>query len=413
MSDKNSTPPQEQRPQNLQDENLEEEKSELDAAPVVVGGLMKFLVFGFIASVFLVFTLVHFLNDKSDKGNTKKEDSEIGTSVKKTDLSFSKSEGKSIAEQMQEVKEQSDKTQQTSEKTEEKSKFDFSETKSRVRPKVFKTSNSLLIASSSRSSDAISNANDTHEPIDPTDPNVTFDEDGKLVYKSEAQIPETKRARGADELSDAPAKAKKIKFDPNLYIAKGTYIGCSLNTRLVSQIGGGIACTISENIYSANGNVLLIEKGSKVIGSFRSGQLDDGMNRIFVIWEEIRTPNNLSIAVDSGASDTLGGSGIEGYIDHHWLQRFGAAILLSMVDDASNVALNGGSGTRSHENTDYSENTREATREMANTALEKFINIQPTLYVNQGDLVGIYVNRDLDFSDVYSLRLKGIRYERR
>ena len=40
---------------------------------------------------------------------------------------------------------------------------------------------------------------------------------------------------------------------------------------------------------------------------------------------------------------------------------------------------------------------------MANTALEKFINIEPTLYKNQGDIVGVYVNRDIDFSKVYRL----------
>ena len=128
--------------------------------------------------------------------------------------------------------------------------------------------------------------------------------------------------------------------------------------------------------------------------------MKDGLNRIFVVWQEIRTPNHINIPVYSGASDELGGSGIEGWVDHHWLERFGASILLSVIDDGFNVLFN---GKRGRDNVDYTENTRETTKQMANTALEKFINIEPTLYKNQGDIVGVYVNRDIDFSKVYRL----------
>lgn len=201
----------------------------------------------------------------------------------------------------------------------------------------------------------------------------------------------------------APSAASVSKFNPSLLLSKGTYIGCSLKTRLVSDIKGGAACTVSENVYSENGHTLLIEKGSRITGMFKSGQLNDGMERIFVIWQEIRTPQNIIIPVYSGASDELGGSGMSGYVDHHWAQRFGAAILLSVIDDGLNFAMNGQRASSGTSNTDYTSSTRENTQQMANTALEKMINIQPTLYRNQGDLVGVYVNRDIDFSKVYKL----------
>lgn len=201
----------------------------------------------------------------------------------------------------------------------------------------------------------------------------------------------------------SPSAASVGKFNPSLLLSKGTYIGCSMNTRLVSDIKGGAACTVSENVYSENGHALLIEKGSRITGMFKSGQLNDGMERIFVIWQEIRTPQNIVIPVYSGASDELGGSGMPGYIDHHWAQRFGAAVLLSVIDDALNFAMNGQRASSGNSNVDYTSNTRENTQQMANTALEKMINIQPTLYKNQGDLVGVYVNRDIDFSKVYKL----------
>lgn len=204
----------------------------------------------------------------------------------------------------------------------------------------------------------------------------------------------------------SPTAANFSKFNPSLLLPKGHYIGCALKTRLVSELKGGIACIVSNDVYSSNGHTLLIEKGSTITGTYSSGELNDGSTRLFVIWQEIRTPNNIVIPVYSNATDPLGASGMEGYIDHHYMQRFGAAILLSVIDDALGVIANRMSKNSVNNYYDYSGNTRDNASEMANTALEKMIDIKPTLYKNQGDLVGVYVNRDIDFSKVYQLRNK-------
>jgi type IV secretion system protein VirB10 len=190
------------------------------------------------------------------------------------------------------------------------------------------------------------------------------------------------------------------QFKSELYLAKGTYIGCSLKTKLVSSVGGGVSCTVSNNIYSSDGNVLLIERGSTITGSYKSGDLENGIDRHYVIWEEIRTSNNIVIAVNSGASDELGAAGIHGEVDNHWMQRFGGAILLSLIDDGLQYAVN-----KSSQGGDnfYLGNTQQNAENMSNTALEEFISIKPTLYKNQGDSVGVYVNKDIDFSKVYKL----------
>ncbi|HFN3583444.1 TPA: hypothetical protein ACHFM5_002786, partial [Enterobacter hormaechei] len=61
---------------------------------------------------------------------------------------------------------------------------------------------------------------------------------------------------------------------------------------------------------------------------------------------------------------------------------------------------------------DYTENTRAATAEMAKTTLENSISIPPTMYLNQGDVLGIMTGTDINFSSVYQLRLKKKWYER-
>lgn len=203
----------------------------------------------------------------------------------------------------------------------------------------------------------------------------------------------------------SPTAAHFSNFDRNFLLAKGTYIGCSLKTKLVSDIKGGIACIVSNDVYSDNGHTLLIEKGSIVTGTYNGGSVEEGMKRIYVIWQEIRTPNNIVIPVFSGASDQLGAAGIEGWVDNHYFKRFGSAILISMIDDAIG-ALTTHLSRSAQEALDYSQGSMQTANELAKKTLEKMINVKPTLYKNHGDIVGIYVNRDIDFSNVYELRRK-------
>lgn len=193
-------------------------------------------------------------------------------------------------------------------------------------------------------------------------------------------------------------------LDPNLYLPRGTYIGCSLKTRLVSMITGQISCTVSNDIYSANGNVLLVEKGSEIIGSYKTGKLNDGMDRHFVIWETIRTPNNIAIDVNSPASDELGSAGIHGEVDHHWDVRLGMALMVSLIDDSISALSQRISDNR--EVVITSGTTEQTTQDVTNKLIDKFSDIKPTLYKNHGDIVGVFVNQDIDFSHVYDLRQK-------
>lgn len=208
---------------------------------------------------------------------------------------------------------------------------------------------------------------------------------------------------------DAPGTVKggvtQIPFNPDLYIPENTYIPCTLQTRFVSDVAGRISCNISEDVYSANGHTLLIEKGTKAKGVYKTGTLKAGQSRMFIVWTELRTPDAKKITlVDTQVVGQLGEAGIDGWIDTHFWERFGNALMLSTVQDVAAAAA--GSSPSTDRNTDYTENTRAATAEMAKMALENNINIPPTIYKNQGDIIGMLVGEDIDFSDIYALRMK-------
>ncbi|EOI7869424.1 VirB10/TraB/TrbI family type IV secretion system protein [Yersinia enterocolitica] len=206
---------------------------------------------------------------------------------------------------------------------------------------------------------------------------------------------------------------RRLGLDPNLYLPVDRYIPCSMMRRFVSDVGGRISCLIGEDVYSANHYVKLLPAGTVARGFYRTGALQHGRSRMFVIWTELRTPEPGSLQIpliDTEATGPLGEAGISGWIDTHFWERFGNALMLSTVQDVAAAVSDSAPGK--DRNTDYTENTRAAASEMAKTALENSINIPPTMYLNQGDVIGIMTGTDIDFSSVYQLRLKKRWYER-
>ena len=211
--------------------------------------------------------------------------------------------------------------------------------------------------------------------------------------------------KASAEAKSAPVgmQVEKIKMDPNLYIEANTFIPCTLQTRFVSDVAGRVNCIISTDVWSANGRVKLLEKGTKAFGHYQTGSLKHGQGRMFVIWDQLRTPDFMKITLsDTQATGDLGENGVAGYIDTHFWERFGNAMLLSTVQDG--LASLSGQAISKDSNSDYTANSREAFAQMAKTTLENSINIPPTMYLNQGDTIGMLTGDDIDFSGVYKLK---------
>lgn len=185
----------------------------------------------------------------------------------------------------------------------------------------------------------------------------------------------------------------------SMLMPAGTIIPCGQYTYIVSDNPGQALCVVSQNIYSADGSTLLIESGSRVLGE-RSQPLQLGQSMMKVLWHRIDTPRGVFIDINSLATDSLGASGLPVNVDTHFKDRFGAAIMLSLITDAgdaaANAANNGG-------NTIRLTTTAGAGQELANKALEKTINIPPTGYSVQGSAINIFVAGDVDFGRVYEL----------
>jgi type IV secretion system protein VirB10 len=192
----------------------------------------------------------------------------------------------------------------------------------------------------------------------------------------------------------------------NMLVTMGTVIPCVLETALDSTLPGFATCMVPRDVLSDDSTVVLMEKGTKIVGEFKGG-VRQGQHRVFILWTRAETPNGVIVSLGSPATDAVGRSGVDGVYDGHFWERFGGALMFSLVDDAANVAgasLGGSSGGNGSINSSFYQPSVNAGQQAAAIALENSINIPPTIRKNQGEFVSIYVARDLDFSGVYDLK---------
>ncbi|STZ01560.1 type IV secretion system protein VirB10 [Moraxella caprae] len=187
-------------------------------------------------------------------------------------------------------------------------------------------------------------------------------------------------------------------------ITKGNTIDCVLNTKFDSTVVGMITCTVTRNIYGASGRVVLIDRGSRVSGEYKGG-IQQGQNRVFILWNRIETPKGVIININSPAAGSLGEAGVDGRVNTKFWQRFGGAMLVSLVNDLGK-AVSEAAAEKTIGGDVRLENASETANQMATAELEKSINIPPSLIKHQGDRLSIYVARDVWFGNVYGLQTK-------
>jgi type IV secretion system protein VirB10 len=179
-------------------------------------------------------------------------------------------------------------------------------------------------------------------------------------------------------------------------LPKGSFLDCTLETAIDSTFAGLTTCVLATDVYGADGRIVLMERGTKLVGETRS-EIRAGQARVAVLWDEARTPTGVMLNLASPGTDALGRAGVPGSVDRHTADRFGAAVLLSLLDAgvANFAARRQGSGTVVY-------NTQDS-HDIAAEVLRNTIAIPPTIRVAPGARLSVTVVRDVDFRRVYRL----------
>ena len=181
-------------------------------------------------------------------------------------------------------------------------------------------------------------------------------------------------------------------------LPKGAFIDCTLKTAIDSTLPGMTTCVTAADVFGADGTVVLLERGSKLVGETR-GQVQQGQARVFVVWTEARTPTGVIVPLDSPGTDELGRAGLPGEVERHFWERFGAAMLISVVNGAVQAGVQ--AANHSGGAVVYAPTT---SQDVMTEVLRSTVNIAPTVIKHNGDRIQVLVARDLDFRSVYELR---------
>ena len=181
-------------------------------------------------------------------------------------------------------------------------------------------------------------------------------------------------------------------------IAQGTMIDGILETAIQSDLPGMVRAVVSEDVYSFDNAQLLIPKGARLIGQYQSGTVR-GQSRVFIIWNRILRNDGVSVNISSYGTDDLGRSGLGGTVDTHFLERFSGSMMLSLLD----AGLTAGVSSLDNTNTaTVALKTGNDFSRAAEIALENSIDIPPTIHIDQGSRIKVFVGHDIDFSAIQS-----------
>ena len=185
-----------------------------------------------------------------------------------------------------------------------------------------------------------------------------------------------------------------------LLLPEGAFIDCTLETAIDSTLPGMTTCITATDTFGADGTVVLLPRGTELVGETR-GEVQQGSSRIFVLWMQARTPGGVVIPLDSPGTDALGRSGLTGSVNRHFWQRFGAAILVSVINGGIQY------GVESQNQGGALIYEPDTTEGVMTEALKSTVNIPPTVTVANGARIQVLVAHNIDFRSVYALRPTG------
>ncbi|MFA1290405.1 TrbI/VirB10 family protein (plasmid) [Xanthomonas axonopodis pv. nakataecorchori] len=213
-----------------------------------------------------------------------------------------------------------------------------------------------------------------------------------------AQDPNSRFARAVSGDGVAVSKANQIDNLP-YKVLQGKLIEAVLEPRAISDLPGMVCATVQRDVYGAQDRNKLIPWGSRVCGVY-SAEVRKGQDRLFVIWNTVRRPDGVQVALDSAGADQLGTAGMGGIVDTHFAGIFGTSALLSIIGaGAANAGVS--SGDQYNSAAAYRQSVQQAAAQTSQSVLQPYINIPPTITVPAGSRVRIYVNKDLDFTAIY------------
>jgi type IV secretion system protein VirB10 len=226
-----------------------------------------------------------------------------------------------------------------------------------------------------------------------------------VIDTTAAEVPSGPAAPGAANEDSTPSASSVsvaggraragLLANRSTTVPQGTLIPAVLETGLDSTRPGLARAMVSKDVRGFDGKRILIPRGSRLIGEYAT-QAQPGQSRALVNWIRLIRPDGATIAIGSPASDPVGRGGLKAKVDNHFFQRFAGAILQSALDVGVNLA------TRYSSSSPVIVALPGTLQSSTQSLTQPTQQITPTLKVNPGTSITIFVARDLDFTSADS-----------
>lgn len=186
---------------------------------------------------------------------------------------------------------------------------------------------------------------------------------------------------------------------PGFTIASGEFLHAVLETAINSDLPGMVRAVVSKPAYSYTGERTIIPAGSRLIGQYSSA-IVQGQNRVMIIWNRVILPSGVAVQLNSPSTDALGraGQGADS-VNTHFFARFGQSALLSLI--GAGVATTGvGSRAQYNSAAQYRMAISQSFQKSAQQSLQRSVPMKPTIHIDQGANINVFVAHDLSFYQV-------------
>lgn len=204
---------------------------------------------------------------------------------------------------------------------------------------------------------------------------------------------------------------QKLTAPRTAYIVRaGFVIPATMISGINSDLPGQIMAQVTQNVYdTATGKYLLIPQGTRLVGTYDSGTIGYGQERIMIAWQRLVFPDNKTLDLGSMPGADLGGySGFADKVNNHWWKLISSAFMMSGITAGISIATDDNSDDDDNDSNNSAVRD-ELTRNMATQlgevitkVIEKNLNISPTIEIRPGYQFNVTVTKDLTFGKPYS-----------
>jgi type IV secretory pathway VirB10-like protein len=179
-------------------------------------------------------------------------------------------------------------------------------------------------------------------------------------------------------------------------VFEGTVLETALVTRLNGEFAGPIICMLTNNIYSHDGQRLLIPAGTKALGETKRVE-GFGQTRLAVAFHRLIMPDGYSVDLDQFQGlNQIGETGLKDQVNHHYFQIFGASIAVGAIAGLAEAGTNTSAVGAPLTTADaYRQGVAASLSQSSIHILDRFLNLLPTITIREGHRVKVYLMQDL------------------